>query len=81
MSFFAAIPPAVGYSAIFPVFANMIGLALEEFDSVSNKERLMRVAGVSLFIGIGIMFVPAQSFSALHPFSATNWYWDLSFVL
>ncbi|MBC6971682.1 purine/pyrimidine permease [Bacillus sp. Xin] len=70
-SFFAAIPVAVGYAAIYPVFASMIGLAFREYDTVQNKERLFRVAGLSLFTGIGVMFVPSQAFSTLPPFLAS----------
>lgn len=66
-SFFAAIPVAVGYAAIYPVFASMIGLAFREYERVENKERLFRVAGLSLFTGIGVMFIPSQAFSAFPP--------------
>ncbi|MFD3446772.1 purine/pyrimidine permease [Microbacteriaceae bacterium 4G12] len=70
-SFFAAIPPAVGYAALCPVFAGMIGLAFKEFESVQNKEQLIRVTGLSLFTGIGVMFIPAGAFSTLPPFLAS----------
>lgn len=70
-SFFAAIPVAVGYAAIYPVFASMIGLAFREYDTVEDRERLFRVAGLSLFTGIGVMFVPPQAFSTLPPFLAS----------
>ncbi|MDM5157508.1 purine/pyrimidine permease [Bacillus sp. DX1.1] len=70
-SFFAAIPVAVGYAAIYPVFASMIGLAFREYETVQDKERLFRVAGLSLFTGIGVMFVPSQAFSTLPPFLAS----------
>ncbi|WIY61277.1 purine/pyrimidine permease [Bacillus arachidis] len=70
-AFFAAIPVVVGYAAIYPVFASMIGLAFREYDTVQNKERLFRVAGLSLFTGIGVMFVPPQAFSSLPPFLAS----------
>lgn len=66
-SFFAAIPVAVGYAAIYPVFASMIGIAFREYERVENKEQLFRVAGLSIFTGIGVMFIPAQAFSALPP--------------
>lgn len=70
-SFFAAIPVAVGYAAIYPVFASMIGLAFREYDTVQNKEQLFKVAGLSIFTGIGVMFVPAGAFSTLPPFLAS----------
>ncbi|PFL19312.1 purine permease [Bacillus cereus] len=70
-SFFAAIPVAVGYAAIYPVFASMIGLAFREYDTVQNKERLFKVAGLSIFTGVGVMFIPAEAFSTLPPFLAS----------
>lgn len=70
-SFFAAIPVAVGYAAIYPVFASMIGLAFREYETVQNKERLFKVAGLSIFTGVGVMFVPAGAFSTLPPFLAS----------
>ncbi|MFX3625039.1 MAG: purine/pyrimidine permease [Ectobacillus sp.] len=66
-AFLAAIPAAVGYAAIYPVFASMVGLAFREYGTVTDKEKMFRVAGLSLFTGIGVMFVPAQAFSSLPP--------------
>ncbi|WP_028401813.1 purine/pyrimidine permease [Ectobacillus panaciterrae] len=70
-AFFAAIPAAVGYAALFPVFSGMLGLAFKEFETVENKEPLFRIAGFSLFTGIGIMFIPAQAYTSLPPFLAS----------
>ncbi|MFF1289122.1 purine/pyrimidine permease [Bacillus thuringiensis] len=70
-SFFAAIPVAVGYAAIYPVFASMIGLAFREYETVQDKERLFKVAGFSIFTGVGVMFVPAGAYSTLPPFLAS----------
>lgn len=70
-SFFAAIPVAVGYAAIYPVFASMIGLAFREYETVQDKERLFKVAGLSIFTGVGVMFVPAGAYSTLPPFLAS----------
>lgn len=67
-AFFAAIPAAVGYAALYPVFAGMLGLAFKEFESISNKKQLFRVAGFSLFTGIGVMFIPAEAYTSLPPF-------------
>ncbi|WP_106495731.1 purine/pyrimidine permease [Lentibacillus sp. Marseille-P4043] len=66
-SFVAAIPEAVGYAAIFPVFASIISLALQEFEGVENKGHVFQVVGISLFAGIGVMFIPSQAFSAMPP--------------
>lgn len=66
-AFFAAIPEAVGYAALFPIFASTISLALREFSSVEDKTILYRVAGISLFAGTGVMFIPAEAFSEMSP--------------
>ncbi|WP_077325042.1 purine/pyrimidine permease [Virgibacillus siamensis] len=66
-AFVAALPEAVGYAAIFPVFASIISLALQEFEAVKNKEILFRVAGISLFAGIGTMFIPSEAFAGISP--------------
>lgn len=66
-AFVAALPEAVGYAAIFPIFASIISLALREFETVKNKENLYRVAGISLFAGIGTMFIPSSAFAEMSP--------------
>lgn len=66
-AFVAAIPEAVGYAAIFPVFASIIGLALQGFEGVENKQNLYQIVGVSLFAGIGAMFIPSEAFSNMPP--------------
>ncbi|MFD2208198.1 purine/pyrimidine permease [Virgibacillus halophilus] len=66
-AFVAAIPKAVGYAAIFPIFASIIGLALQEFEAAENKRILFHVAGISLFAGIGTMFIPSDAFSDMPP--------------
>src|SRR5699024_7859508 len=54
-SFMAALPEAVGYAAMFPIFASILGIALQEFELVENKQRLFKITGISLFAGIGVM--------------------------
>ncbi|MGG2066946.1 purine/pyrimidine permease [Bacillus sp. S14(2024)] len=66
-AFVAAIPKAVGYAAIFPIFASTIGLALQEFETVENKKNLFQIVGISLFAGIGVMFIPAKAFATISP--------------
>lgn len=70
-SFVAAMPAAVGYAAAFPIFANTIGLALNEFETVQNRTALFQIVGISLFAGIGAMYVPAEAFSTMPPFFAS----------
>nr|WP_083249138.1 purine/pyrimidine permease [Bacillus solimangrovi] len=67
ITFIAALPPAVGYAAIFPIFASMISLGLKEIVNAYNVEDAVRKVGVPLFAGVGVMFVPSQAFSTLPP--------------
>src|SRR5699024_5219107 len=66
-AFVSAIPKAVGYAAIFPIFASIIGIALKEFEAAENKQTVFQVAGISLFAGVGSMFIPSEAFSAMPP--------------
>lgn len=62
MGLFASLPVPVGYSVMFVVFANMIGMAFSEFDQEEEKERVRFVIGISLLSGVGVMFIPSQAF-------------------
>jgi xanthine/uracil permease len=66
-AFFATLPSAIGFAAIFPVFTGMLGLALKELDGVHNRALLYKTAGIPLFTGIGVMFVPSEAFGSLSP--------------
>ncbi|WP_050614909.1 purine/pyrimidine permease [Bacillus testis] len=65
MTFFAAMPPAVGYSVSFVIFAGMLSVALSEFQHITDATRT--VIGVSLLGGTGVMFIPTAAFEELHP--------------
>ncbi|WP_174615133.1 purine/pyrimidine permease [Virgibacillus ihumii] len=66
-AFVASLPEAVGYAAIFPVFASIISLAFRQFETVENKTVLFRVISISLFAGIGTMFIPSEAFAEMPP--------------
>lgn len=66
-AFFASLPEAVGYATIFPMFAIMIEIALKTFDSSENKPRMYKIVSLSLFTGIGVMFIPPEAFKDLSP--------------
>ncbi|SHE99505.1 purine/pyrimidine permease [Clostridium fallax] len=66
-AFFSTLPTPVGYSAIFIVFAKMVGLGIGEFDKVLERGKLHSTIGIPLFIGAGIMFVPTTAFMSLSP--------------
>ncbi len=65
MSFFASLPIPVGYSVMFVVFANMIGIAFSEFDEEREKERVRFVIGLALLSGVGVMFIPTAAFAGV----------------
>jgi xanthine/uracil permease len=67
MSLFATLPPPVGYSVMFVVFANMISMAFSQFDQEKDQNRIRFVIGISLLGGVGAMFVPAAAFEGIPP--------------
>lgn len=71
ISFFASLPTAVGYAAIFPVFSGLIILGLREIFSSENVEKAIGKVSIPLFVGIGVMFVPPDAFSSLPPIAAS----------
>ena len=64
-TFFAAIPPAVGYSAMMIVFALMLEQGIKEFKKVEFTNREGFIIGISFMIGAGIMFLDADAFMNL----------------
>lgn len=64
-TFFAAIPPAVGYSAMMIVFALMLEQGIKEFKKVEFSNREGFIVGISFMIGAGIMFLDAGAFLIL----------------
>ena len=67
IAFFSTLPTPVGYAAIFTIFANMIGLAMQEFDKVNNRQEIYKKVGIPIFIGVGLMFIPINAFNGLPP--------------
>lgn len=64
-TFFAAIPPAVGYSAMMIVFALMLEQGIKEFRKVEFTNREGFIVGISFMIGAGIMFLDTAAFMDL----------------
>ncbi|MCA1053844.1 purine/pyrimidine permease [Rossellomorea aquimaris] len=65
MNVFASLPAPVGYAVTTVIFIKMVGLALGEYQKEQHLERTHFVAGISLIIGVGAMFVPASAFKDL----------------
>lgn len=67
MTVFASLPTPIGYAVTFVVFANMIGIAFFQFDQEKETTRIRLVIGIALLVGVGAMFVPAESFIGIPP--------------
>jgi len=67
MNTIAAIPAPIGYAVTFVIFVSMFGLALKELKTAHNEERAYTVSGISLLVGIGLMFIPAEAAANLPP--------------
>jgi xanthine/uracil permease len=68
-AFFASIPPAVGYSAMMIVFALIFGQGLRELQRIEFTPRENFIVGISMLVGMGIMFLPTSIFVSLPGFA------------
>lgn len=66
--FFASLPVPVGYAAVFTAFANLIGIGLREYASGGYSEDRLLIIGISLLVGLGGMFIPAEALQELPAF-------------
>ncbi len=64
-AFFASIPPAVGYAAMMIVFSFIFGQGLREFQRIEFTPRENLIVGISMLVGMGIMFLPSGLFAVL----------------
>ncbi|MFJ7934384.1 purine/pyrimidine permease [Sporosarcina sp. NPDC096371] len=67
MNVIAAIPAPIGYAVTFVIFVKMVGLAFKELKKVMHEERTFIVSGISLLVGVGLMFVPPSATMHLSP--------------
>ncbi|ARF16948.1 purine/pyrimidine permease [Sporosarcina ureae] len=65
MAIFAALPAPVAYAVTFAIFTKMVSMAFNELDADPEKERARQAVAFGLMVGIGTMFVPAESLSQL----------------
>lgn len=65
--FFATLPSEVAYAALFTPFAQMIGFGVRDLMCVPGTNRNLLVIGISLMVGVGVMFLPPDSLSSLAP--------------
>ncbi|OAB47536.1 purine permease [Paenibacillus antarcticus] len=67
MNVISGIPAPIGYAVTFVIFVKMVGLSLKELKKVIHEERTFIVSGVSLLVGVGLMFIPSSSTIQLSP--------------
>lgn len=65
MACFAALPAPVAYAVTFAIFTKMVSMAFNELDADPEKERARQAVAFGLMVGVGTMFVPAESLSEL----------------
>lgn len=69
--FFSTIPGPVGYAAVIIVFSMIFGQAMREFKNVQFENRESMIVGISILIGVGIMFLPSTTFENVNPILAS----------
>lgn len=67
MNIIAGIPAPIGYAITFVIFVKMVGMSLKELKKVIHEERTFVVSGVSLLVGVGLMFIPTSATIQLSP--------------
>lgn len=65
MAVFAALPAPVAYAVTFAIFTKMVSMAFSELDEDAEKERARKAVAIGLMTGVGIMFIPSESFTEL----------------
>lgn len=65
MTILSAMPPPVAYSVSFAIFIKLVQMAFNELSFEENKRQSYSVASYGLMLGIGIMFIPADSLKGL----------------
>ncbi|WP_211749844.1 purine/pyrimidine permease [Paenibacillus sp. Marseille-Q4541] len=67
MNVISGIPAPIGYAVTFVIFVKMVGISLRELRKVIHEERTFIVSGVSLLVGVGLMFIPSSATIHLSP--------------
>lgn len=64
-TFFSTIPNAVGYAALIMIYALIMGQGFSELKKVEFTNRENFIVGISMLIGMGVMFLPTSAFEGL----------------
>jgi len=62
---FVAIPPQVGFVVILIMFCQLLSVAFDEYRKVIFDNRNGFIVGISLLLGVGIMFIPPEAMALM----------------
>ena len=65
--FLATLPLEVAYASLFIPFSQMMGFGIRDLMGIEPSSRNLLVIGLSLMVGIGLMFLPPESFDSVAP--------------
>ncbi|MED3561789.1 purine/pyrimidine permease [Bacillus xiapuensis] len=65
--FFSTLPIEVAYTSLFILFSQIMGFGIRDLMEQVPSSRNLLVIGLSLMVGIGMMFVPTNSFETIMP--------------
>ncbi|GKV57452.1 purine permease [Sporosarcina sp. NCCP-2222] len=65
MATFAALPAPVAYAVTFAIFSKMVEMAFHELSADPHQQQAYKVVAIGLMLGVGLMFVPSDSFAKL----------------
>ncbi|MFD0828309.1 purine/pyrimidine permease [Neobacillus sp. M.A.Huq-85] len=65
--FFSKLPMEVAYTSLFILFSQMMGFGIRDLMGQEPTSRNLLVIGLSLMVGIGMMFVPTAAFETVAP--------------
>jgi len=64
-SLFVAIPPQVGFVVILIMFCQLLSVAFDEYRKITFDNRNGFIVGISVLLGVGIMFIPAEAMALM----------------
>lgn len=65
--FFSHLPLEVAYASLFVPFSQMLGFGVRDLMGQEPSNRNLLVIGLSLMVGIGMMFMPPTAFASVAP--------------
>jgi len=65
--FLSTLPLEVAYASLFIPFSQMMGFGIRDLMGQEPSSRNLLVIGLSLMVGIGMMFMPSEAFESVAP--------------